>query len=129
LYHRAKPFFIERDKPTLKSLAASLLKEEGEQGYSERSLSRYIQAFRDFKFADQDIRRTMLIQTVESFGEDNWSMRQMHAECYPVLVTAVQRTVKSAVRSLIPFITQIQLLSMSIADRLLLTPPSKGSQN
>jgi len=129
LYYRAKPFFIGKKKPTLKSLAASLLKEEGDEGYSERSLSRYIQAFRDFKFADQDIRRTMLIRSVESFGADHKSMRQMQAECFPELVAAVQRAITSAATSLIPFITQMQLLFTSIADRLHLTPGSKVSQN
>jgi hypothetical protein len=127
LYYRAKPYFIEKKKPTLQSLAASLLKEEcPNDGYSERSVNRYIHAFRDFKFADQDNRRTFLIQTVESFGEDNWSMRQMYAECFPSLVTALQRVF----RSLTPVITQMQLQLTAVASRLLL--PShlkKGSQN
>lgn len=129
LYYRAKPFFGGRKKPTLQSLAAYLLKDPNDKGYSERSVSRYLQAFRELRFADEDIRRTFLIHTVDSFGEEKRSMRQIYADIFPELVTTVQRAIQSAVTSLNPFLTQLQSLFASIADQLRLTLPSKGSQN
>lgn len=125
LYYRAKPFFGGQKRPTLQSLAANLLKDESDKWYGERSVSRYIQELRDFRFAEQDIIRLFLIRTVDTFGVDKRSMRQRHSEwCPPEFVTAIQRTLNSV----LPFINQMQLLFTSIADRLL-PHLSKGSQN
>ena len=125
LYYRAKLFFGGRKRPTLQSLAANLLKDENDKWYGEKSVSRYIQELRDFRFPDRDIIRSFLITTVDVFGVDKRSMRQRRSEWSPPeIVTAIQRTVNS----LLPSINQLQLLFTSIADRLL-PHLGKGSQN
>ena len=125
LYYKAKPFFVGKKRPTLKSLAANLLKEDECDEYSDRSVTRYVEALRDFKFANDDIRRVLVIQTVKMFGIDKRSVRQMHAEFCPELISSVQR----AVTFLNPLLSQVTALLTVIADRLsaISAKPAKSS--
>lgn len=49
LYEKSKKYFGGRKRPTLKSLAANLLSEEGTEVFSDRSVSNYLTAVRDFR--------------------------------------------------------------------------------
>jgi hypothetical protein len=75
LYRRLKPYFGGRKRPTLKSLAISLLG-EGNEIFSDRSATNYLAAVRDFKIkhkADLEFKwgsTWSLVGIVDSYNHD-----------------------------------------------------------
>lgn len=88
LYERVKPYFEGRGKPTLKVLAARLLRDAHDRSFSERTVLRYIEALKNYKFADQNHRRDYLIHSVNRFGAHNKSARE--STQYAIAQTVMQ---------------------------------------
>jgi hypothetical protein len=76
LYEKVKPYFVGRGKPTLKILAARLLRDPHDGSFSDRTVLRYIEALNDYKFADQNNRRDYMISSVNSFSIHNQSAKE-----------------------------------------------------
>jgi hypothetical protein len=75
-YERVKPYFEGRGKPTLQILAARMLRGPQDRAFSDRSVVRYIEALKNYKFADENFRRDYLIRSVNRFGAHNKSTRE-----------------------------------------------------
>jgi len=111
LYNQVKPYFLERKKPTLKILAARLLRNSEEKLFSDRNILRYIEALNDYEFADHDHQRDYIISSVNSFGTHNKSASE-----------SVQYALAQAVAGIRPLLTQqvipvvLPQLQLAIAD-------------
>lgn len=88
LYERLKPCFTPRAKPTLKLLAARLLRDSEDRTFSDRAIIRYIAELNRYSFNDQNHRRDYLINLVNSFGAHNKSARE--SARYAMAQAAVQ---------------------------------------
>jgi hypothetical protein len=87
LYKKAKPFFVPPTrpthrnvvKPTLRSLAANILRKStaSRSGFSDASVVRYIKDLRRYSFAHKDPRRDYLIRSVDEFGADKQTVREL----------------------------------------------------
>lgn len=113
LYERVKPFFSGHQKPTLKALAARLLRTSEEKLYSERNILRYIEALRDYEFTDyeftdRDYRREYLISSVNDFGTHNksanesfrYAMARTAAQIVPVIREQMAQTAQLIAQAL-----------------------------
>jgi hypothetical protein len=78
LYERIKRYryFDGRGKPTLKILAARLLRDSEDRSFSDRSILRYIEKLRNYEFNDNNHERDYLIRSVDRFGAHNKSARE-----------------------------------------------------
>jgi hypothetical protein len=81
LYHKAKPYFGGRKKPTLKSVAISLLGEEDGQ-FSERNASNYIAAVKDFivEHREELKYKWYFITSISSYNRNATTWRQDYAQ-------------------------------------------------
>jgi hypothetical protein len=112
LYERVKPFFAERKKPTLKILAARLLRNSEEKFFSDRNILRYIEALNDYEFAEPDHRPDYLISSVNSFGVHNKSASE---SARYVIAQAVVQVVPVINEKIIPLLSQTpQLLAQTL---------------
>jgi hypothetical protein len=76
LYERIKPYFQGRGKPTLKILAARLLRDSEDRSFSDRSIVRYIEILRGYEFIEPNYRRDYLIRSVDRYGMNHKSAKE-----------------------------------------------------
>ena len=112
LYLRLKPCFTPQAKPTLKLLAARLLRNSEDKTFSDRAIIRYIAALKSHNFTDPDHRRDYLISSVNSFGAHKKSARESVRYAVAEALSQMGQTIRQCV---IPAMVQsAQVVAQSI---------------
>jgi len=105
LYERIKPYFAGHGKPTLKILAARLLRDSDDRLFSDRAIIRYIEVLEDYEFNEPNYRRDYMIRSVNRFGAHHKSANESARYALAQAITQISEVSREMVQA-IPTITQ-----------------------